>query len=77
MPSPAIEHHPLSFVLFCDPPLLMAILRKILHYANPLNLFRKSEGEGVNLRVMHSINKVSMTLFLLCLIYLMIRTLTR
>ena len=55
----------------------MVILRKILHYANPLNLFKKSEGEGVNLRVMHGINKISMTLFLLCLIYLAIRTLSR
>ena len=24
----------------------MEILRKILHYANPVNLFRKDEGEG-------------------------------
>ncbi len=55
----------------------MEILQKLLHYANPLNLFRKSEGEGVNLRVMHGINKVSMTLFLLCLIYMLIRTLSR
>ncbi len=55
----------------------MEFLQKILHYANPLNLFRKSEGEGVNLRVMHGINKVSMTMFLLCVIYLLIRTLSR
>ena len=55
----------------------MEFLQKLLHYANPLNLFRKSEGEGINLRVMHGINKVSMTLFLLCVIYLLIRTLTR
>ena len=51
----------------------MEILRKILHYANPLNLFRKNEGEGVNLRVMHGINKVSITVFLLCLLYLLIK----
>lgn len=55
----------------------MEFLQKILHYANPLNLFRKSEGEGVNLRVMHGINKVSMTMFLLCIIYLLIRTLSK
>ena len=55
----------------------MEVLRKILHYANPLNLFRKSEGEGVNLRVMHGINKVSMTLFLLCLLYMAYRYMTR
>lgn len=55
----------------------MEFLQKILHYANPLNLFRKSEGEGVNLRVMHGINKVSMTMFLLCVIYLLIRTLSK
>lgn len=55
----------------------MDFLRRILHYANPLNLFKKNEGEGINLRVMHGINKVSMTVFLLCLIYLLIRTLSR
>ena len=55
----------------------MEFLQKILHYANPLSLFRKSEGEGVNLRVMHGINKVSMTMFLLCVIYLLIRTLSK
>ena len=55
----------------------MEILQKLLHYANPLNLFRKSEGERVYLRVMYGINKVSMTLFLLCLIYMLIRTLSR
>jgi hypothetical protein len=55
----------------------MEVLRKILHYANPLNLVRRSEGEGVNLRVMHGINKVSMTVFLLCLIYMLIRYLSR
>jgi len=42
-----------------------------------LNLFRKSEGEGVNLRVMHGINKVSMTMFLFCLLYLLIRSFSR
>lgn len=55
----------------------MGFFQKILHYANPLNLFRKSEGEGVNLRVMHGINKVSMTMFLFCLLYLLIRNFSR
>lgn len=55
----------------------MEFLQKLLHYANPLNLFRKSEGEGVNLRVMHGINKISMTLFLLCVIYMVYRYLSR
>ena len=55
----------------------MEILRKILHYANPVNLFRKNEEEGINLRVMHGINKISIIVFLLCLTYLLIRTLTR
>ena len=55
----------------------MDFLRRILHYANPLNLFKKNDEEGINLRVMHGINKVSMTLFLMCLVYLLIRTFTR
>ena len=50
--------------------------KKFLHYLNPLNLFKKSEGEGLNLRMMHGINKISFFAFLMCLA-VMLRTAAR
>lgn len=51
-------------------------LRKILYYINPLNLFKKEDVDQ-NLRFMHGINKISIYLFLLCLIMLLVRWLSR
>jgi hypothetical protein len=48
------------------------ILKKILHYLNPLNLFKKEQGD-VNLRMMHGINKISILVFAVALIVLIIR----
>lgn len=47
-------------------------LKKILHYLNPLNLFKKEEG-NFNLRMMHGINKISIFMFLFCIIVLLFR----
>ena len=33
--------------------------KKFLYYINPLNLFKKDQDAGVNLRMMHGINKIS------------------
>ena len=52
-------------------------LKKFLHYLNPLNLFRKSEGDGLNLRMMHGINKISFFAFLVCLAVMLYRWLLR
>ncbi|NNE55271.1 MAG: hypothetical protein HKN32_04575 [Flavobacteriales bacterium] len=49
------------------------ILKKILYYLNPKNLFRKSEESNINLRMMHGINKISIFMFLICLVVLLIR----
>jgi hypothetical protein len=51
----------------------MVFLRRLLYYLNPLNLFHRQEGEGVNLRVMHGINKISFLLFLICLVVLIFK----
>jgi hypothetical protein len=51
----------------------MVFLRRLLYYINPLNLFHRQEGEGINLRVMHGINKISFLLFLICLVVLIFK----
>jgi hypothetical protein len=48
------------------------ILKKILHYLNPLNLFKKEQGD-LNLRMMHGINKISILIFVIALTVLVIR----
>jgi hypothetical protein len=48
------------------------ILKKILHYLNPLNLFKKEQGD-INLRMMHGINKISILVFVVTLIVLITR----
>jgi hypothetical protein len=51
-------------------------LKKIKHYINPLNLLRKEEGDSY-LKTMHSINKISMLMFLICVVVLVVRALNR
>jgi len=48
------------------------ILKKILHYLNPLNLLKKEQGD-INLRMMHGINKISILIFVVALFVLIIR----
>jgi hypothetical protein len=48
------------------------ILKKILHYLNPLNLFKKEQGD-INLRMMHGINKISILVFVVAMIVLITR----
>lgn len=48
------------------------ILKRILHYLNPMNLFKKEQGD-VNLRMMHGINKISILVFTVALVVLVIR----
>lgn len=63
------------------------MFRKILYYLNPLTLFKnpdtdsspfkKEENDAqrpnFNLRVMHGINRISIFMFLLCLLILLFR----
>jgi hypothetical protein len=52
------------------------LLKKILYYLNPMNLFKR-EKVDLNLRFMHGINKISILMFLVCLIALMVRWIAR
>ncbi|MBK6775571.1 MAG: hypothetical protein IPG74_06880 [Flavobacteriales bacterium] len=47
-------------------------LKRLLHYLNPATLFGKS-NENVNLRFMHGINRISIFVFLICLIVMAVR----
>lgn len=51
--------------------------KKFMYYINPLNLFKKNKEAGLNLRMMHGINKVSFFAFLLCLAVMAWRYFTR
>lgn len=48
-------------------------IKKFLHYLNPLNLFKRDSEAGVNLRMMHGINKISFFAFLVCLAVMLYR----
>jgi hypothetical protein len=51
--------------------------KKFAYYINPLNLFKKDKEAGLNLRMMHGINKVSFFAFLFCLAVMAWRYFTR
>jgi hypothetical protein len=50
--------------------------KRILSYLNPMTMFQKGE-KNVNLRMMHGINRISIFMFLFCLIVLLIRYFSR
>ena len=47
--------------------------KKFFHYLNPINLFKKDSDAGLNLRMMHGINKISCFAFLVCLVVMLYR----
>lgn len=51
-------------------------LKRILYYLNPATLFSKSDN-NVNLRFMHGINRISIFMFLACLVVLGLRACLR
>ena len=51
--------------------------KKFLYYLNPINLFKRNAEAGINLRMMHGINKISFFAFLVCLAVMMYRWLMR
>ncbi|MFM9004780.1 MAG: DUF6728 family protein [Flavobacteriales bacterium] len=51
-------------------------LQKILYYLDPRNLFKR-EKVDLNLRFMHGINKISILMFLICLVVLLVRWIER
>lgn len=52
------------------------LFKKIIHYLNPATLFSKGKSDNVNLKMMHGINRISIFVFLICIIVLIIRWLT-
>lgn len=52
------------------------LLKRILLYLNPMTMFQKGD-KNVNLRLMHGINRISIFMFLFCLIVLLVRYLSR
>lgn len=50
-------------------------LKRILTYLNPATMFKKSE-HNFNTRMMHGINRISIFMFLACLIVLLIKWLS-
>jgi hypothetical protein len=47
-------------------------IKRILTYLNPATLFQKSE-HNFNTRMMHGINRISIFMFLICLVVLVIK----
>ncbi|HEY0976022.1 MAG TPA: DUF6728 family protein [Flavobacteriales bacterium] len=51
-------------------------LKRLFYYLNPATLFGKA-SDNVNLRFMHGINRISILLFLACLVVMAVRAFTR
>ncbi len=54
--------------------------KRLLYYLNPLTLFKKGEkinGNNINVKLMHGINRISIFMFLICLILIAIRLLSK
>lgn len=41
-----------------------------------MTMFRKSENNNINLKMMHGINRISIFVFLICVIVMLVRYLT-
>lgn len=55
---------------------MMALLKKFFAYLDLRTLFRKDKGtKNLNLRFMHGINRISIILFLICLLIMLYRAL--
>lgn len=50
--------------------------RRLLYYLNPLTLFKKPDPD-MSLRFMHGINRITVFVFLFCLIVMMVRACSR
>lgn len=49
-------------------------LRRLLYYLNPLTMFRKPPADaGINLKMMHGINRISIFMFLIGLVIVLIK----
>lgn len=51
-------------------------LKRILYYLDPRSLFGKG-GENSSIRFMHGINRISILLFLFCVVVMVVRAMSR
>ena len=51
-------------------------LKRILYYLNPASLFGRSKAD-MNLRFMHGINRISILLFLVCIVVMVVKACNR
>jgi hypothetical protein len=51
-------------------------LKRFLYYLDPRTLFGRSEA-GLNLRFMHGINRISIFVFLICVVVMIARAMAR
>ncbi len=51
-------------------------LKRILYYLNPATLFSRTDN-NLNLRFMHGINRISIFMFLACMVVLVLRACLR
>jgi hypothetical protein len=51
------------------------MIKKFLYYLNPLNLFKKEEG-NLNTRAMHTMNKITFLMALIIVLFLLVRWLS-
>ncbi len=49
------------------------VLKKIARYLNPLTMFEKEGNKNFNLKMMHGINRVSIFMFLICIIIMLVK----
>jgi len=52
------------------------VIRKILYYLDPRNLFKKEKAD-LNLRFMHGINKISILMFVICVVVMIVKWIAR
>ncbi|MFZ1332053.1 MAG: DUF6728 family protein [Flavobacteriales bacterium] len=50
--------------------------KRVLHYLDPRTMFGKSDANG-SVRFMHGINRITIFVFLFCLIVMVVRSLNR
>lgn len=57
----------------------MQFWRKLLYYVNFTTLFKKNDKgkNNMNLKIMHGINRLSLLLFIVCLIVIILRFILR
>lgn len=51
-------------------------LKRVLYYLNPTTLFGKSKADA-SLKFMHGVNRISILLFLFCIVVMIVRACTR